>query len=81
MVVFAVVGNEMKYRIEVLDVMQPITTEFVDAFVDDLLTSLPPRRDTQHYIDHDPWTSLLDRQAYRMCPKKHEELNSLLRSC
>lgn len=53
MVVFAVVGNEMKYRIEVLDVMQPITTEFVDAFVDDLLTSLPPRRDTQHYIDHD----------------------------
>lgn len=65
----------------VSDVMQPIMTEFVDAFVDDLLAVLPPLRDTQHYIDHDPWTSLLNRPAYWICPKKHEELNSLLRSC
>lgn len=39
MVVFAVVGNEMKYGIKVSDVMQPIMTEFVDAFFDDLLAS------------------------------------------
>eukprot|EP00253_Pinus_taeda_P019571 PITA_19571 len=54
--------------------VQKLLQDFGDIVVDDLLDEFPPRRGISHCIDFIPGASLLDKAAYRMSPKDHEEI-------
>ena len=49
-------------------------TKFSDLMPEDLPLGLPPMRDIQHQIDLVPGSSLPNRHAYHLSPKKAEEM-------
>ena len=55
-------------------IMKPILEVFKDVVLDEIPHELLPIRDIQHHIDLVPGIILPNKVAYRMSPKKHEEL-------
>ncbi|KAJ0936397.1 putative nucleotidyltransferase, Ribonuclease H [Helianthus annuus] len=55
--------------------VQPLITEFIDVFPDDIPAGLPLVREIQHCIDFLPGASIPNKPAYRMNPKEFEELH------
>ena len=49
-------------------------TKFDDVVQDDILLNLLSMKDIQHHIDLVSGSVLLNKLAYRISPKKHEEL-------
>ncbi|KAJ0627391.1 putative nucleotidyltransferase, Ribonuclease H [Helianthus annuus] len=54
--------------------VQPLLTEFLDVFPDEIPKGLPLMREIQHCIDFLPGSSIPNKPAYRMNPKEFEEL-------
>ena len=66
--------EETESEKEIPKEVEPILTELVDVVPEDIPHGLPPLRDIQHQIDLVPGSFLLNKPAYRMIPKEHEEL-------
>ncbi|GKB51965.1 putative CCCH-type zinc finger family protein [Tanacetum coccineum] len=54
--------------------VQPLLKEFADVILDDIPPGLPAMRDIQHCIDFIPGSTIPNRLAYRMNPKKFAKL-------
>jgi hypothetical protein len=64
-------GEDIPIPTEVAKVLE----EYVDVIPNELLDSLPPKRDIEHHIDLIPGESLPNHASYIMSPTKHVELN------
>ena len=72
--VMNLVVEEIESEKEIPQEVKPIIEEFVDIVLEEIPHGLPPTRDIQHLIDLIPFSVLPNKSAYRMSPKKHEEL-------
>ena len=59
---------------EILKEVEPILEEFIDVVPEEIPPGLSPMRDIQHQIDLVLGFIFLNKSAYRMSPKEHEEL-------
>ncbi|GJS32473.1 transposon ty3-I gag-pol polyprotein [Tanacetum coccineum] len=55
-------------------IVQPLLNEFTDVIPEEMPPVLPPMKDIQHGIDFIPGVSIPNKEAYKMSPKEHEEL-------
>ena len=70
---FVVVGENEENN-EPPFIMKPILEAFKDVVPEEIPHGLPPMIDIQHHIDLGPRAILPNKAAYKVSPKKHEEL-------
>ena len=59
---------------EVHPIVRPILEEFHEVVLEEIPSGLPPMCDIQHHIDLILGLIFPNKAAYRMSPKKHEQL-------